>query len=131
MFQLKLSNLHVATMTMLLWIASLQIPASAQSIAESVKKAQQESAEKPNQFISGKRQLTLSGLRSGEGYFNSDGTQMVFQSERDPANPFYQIYLMDFEFGDVTRISPAWQNDVRLDSPGRQASAVCVNTRRP
>ena len=59
-----------------------------------------------NLFISGKRQLTLEGLRSGEGYFNADATKMVFQSERDPANPFYQIYVMDFEFGDVTKVSP-------------------------
>ena len=31
---------------------------------------------------------------------------MVFQSERDPANPFFQIFLLDFEFGDVTPVSP-------------------------
>jgi len=60
----------------------------------------------PSEFISNTRQLTLDGLRSGEGYFNADATEMVFQSERDPANPFYQIYLMDFELGDVTKISP-------------------------
>lgn len=31
---------------------------------------------------------------------------MVFQSERDPGNPFYQIYLMDLETGEVERLSP-------------------------
>ena len=31
---------------------------------------------------------------------------MVFQSEREAGNPFYQIYLMDRESGDVERVSP-------------------------
>lgn len=31
---------------------------------------------------------------------------MVFQSEREAENPFYQIYLMDLETGDVERVSP-------------------------
>lgn len=52
------------------------------------------------------RQITFEGLRAGEGYFSSDGKRMVFQSERDPANPFYQIYVTDFETGDIERISP-------------------------
>lgn len=52
------------------------------------------------------RQLIYEGLRSGEGYFSADGGKMVFQSEREPGNPFYQIYLMDLETGDTNRISP-------------------------
>ena len=52
------------------------------------------------------RQLTLDGRRSGEGYFSADGRKLVFQSEREPGNPFYQIYLMDLETGDTTRVSP-------------------------
>ncbi len=52
------------------------------------------------------RQLTFDGRRSGEGYFSHDGRKLVFQSEREPGNPFYQIYLMDFERGDVRRVSP-------------------------
>ena len=43
-------------------------------------------------FLSNVRQLTIEGLRAGEGYFSRDGKQMVFQSEREPGNPFYQIY---------------------------------------
>lgn len=31
---------------------------------------------------------------------------MIFQSEREEGNPFYQIYLMDLETGDQERISP-------------------------
>lgn len=57
-------------------------------------------------FLSGVRQLTFEGRRAGEGYFNRDGTKMVFQSEREPGNPFYQIYLLDLETGDTERISP-------------------------
>ncbi|MDJ0839176.1 MAG: M28 family peptidase [Acidobacteriota bacterium] len=52
------------------------------------------------------RQLTFEGKRAGEGYFSSDGSWMVFQSERSAENPFYQIYLMDLETGDIERVSP-------------------------
>jgi Tol biopolymer transport system component len=58
------------------------------------------------ELIKNPRQLTLEGRRSGEGYFSADGRKLVFQSEREPGNPFYQIYLMDLETGDTTRISP-------------------------
>ncbi|MBX7230777.1 MAG: M28 family peptidase [Bdellovibrionales bacterium] len=51
------------------------------------------------------RQLTFQGNRSGEGYFSSDGTKMIFQSERQTGNPFYQIYLKDLESGDIKRLS--------------------------
>ncbi|HRH96936.1 MAG TPA: peptidase M28, partial [Prosthecobacter sp.] len=57
-------------------------------------------------FVTNARQLTFEGKRSGEGYFNADGTKMIFQSEREEWNPFYQIYLMDLETGDQERISP-------------------------
>jgi Tol biopolymer transport system component len=57
-------------------------------------------------FLSKVRQLTFEGVRAGEGYFSHDGKQMVFQSEREPGNPFYQIYLMDRESGDTLRVSP-------------------------
>ena len=57
-------------------------------------------------FLSNERQLILEGKRSGEGYFSPDGRQLIFQSEREPGNPFYQIYSLDLESGDVTRVSP-------------------------
>ena len=57
-------------------------------------------------LLSGVRQLTFEGKRAGEGYFSADGRKMVFQSEREPGNPFYQIYLMDLETGDTSRVSP-------------------------
>lgn len=59
-------------------------------------------------FLSNTRQLTFEGRRAGEGYFSADGSLMVFQSERDAANPFFQIYLMDRETGDVSRVSPGF-----------------------
>ena len=50
--------------------------------------------------------MTFAGRRSGEGYFSQDGSQFVFQSEREEGNPFFQIYLMDLEKGQVRRVSP-------------------------
>jgi Tol biopolymer transport system component len=58
------------------------------------------------QFLSRIRQLTFDGRRSGEGYFSPDGQSLIFQSERDPGNPFYQIYILDLETGDSHRVSP-------------------------
>jgi len=57
-------------------------------------------------FLSGSRQLILEGKRSGEGYFSADGKALVFQSEREPDNPFYQIYYLNLETGDSHRVSP-------------------------
>ena len=57
-------------------------------------------------FLTRIRRLTIEGRRAGEGYWSKDGTKLVFQSEREPGNPFYQIYLMDLSSGDVTRVSP-------------------------
>ena len=57
-------------------------------------------------LLTGTRQLTFEGRRAGEGYFSKDGSQLVFQSEREPGNPFFQIYVMDLETGDVERVSP-------------------------
>jgi Tol biopolymer transport system component len=52
------------------------------------------------------RQITFAGRRAGEGYFSADGKRMIFQSERESDNPFYQIYLLDLESGETTRVSP-------------------------
>ena len=57
-------------------------------------------------FLSRVRRLTVDGRRAGEGYWAPDGQRLVFQSEREPGNPFYQIYTLDFGTGDTTRISP-------------------------
>lgn len=57
-------------------------------------------------FFSQARQLTYEGRRAGEGYFGADGQAMVFQSEREPGNPFFQIYHLDLTTGDSWRVSP-------------------------
>ena len=61
-----------------------------------------------SRFLGNARQLTFEGVRAGEGYFSRDGKAMVFQSERDKENPFYQIYWMDRETGDIERVSPGY-----------------------
>jgi len=58
------------------------------------------------EFLARVRRLTVEGRRAGEGYWSPDGTRLVFQSEREPGNPFYQIYVLDLGTGDVKRISP-------------------------
>jgi Tol biopolymer transport system component len=57
-------------------------------------------------FLSRIRRLTVEGKRAGEGYWSPDGNRLVFQSEREPGNPFYQIYTLDLTTGDTKRISP-------------------------
>lgn len=57
-------------------------------------------------FLSNTRQLIYEGRRSGEGYFSPDGKALIFQSERAPDNPFYQIYILDLVTGDSHRVSP-------------------------
>ena len=57
-------------------------------------------------FLSNTRQLIYEGKRSGEGYFFPDGKRLIFQSEREAGNPFYQIYTLDLESGDSVRVSP-------------------------
>ena len=62
-------------------------------------------AAEESRFLSNIRQLTYDGKRAGEGYFSEDGTALIFQSEREPDNPFYQIYLLDLLTGDTHRVS--------------------------
>ena len=69
--------------------------------------AQQAATVSPERdFLTQVRRLTVEGRRAGEGYWSPDGRRLVFQSEREPGNPFYQIYVLDFGTGDVRRISP-------------------------
>jgi Tol biopolymer transport system component len=56
-------------------------------------------------LIKNTRQLTYDGIRAGEGYFSADGNSMIFQSEREENNPFYQIYLLNFLNGEIEKIS--------------------------
>src|SRR5580765_7337379 len=56
-------------------------------------------------FLSRIRRLTVEGRRAGEGYWSPDGKRLVFQSEREAGNPFYQIYVLDMASGETKRIS--------------------------
>ncbi len=66
----------------------------------------QETENIEDKFLHHTRQLIYEGNRSGEGYFSEDGRYLIFQSEREADNPFYQIYILDFETGDIHRVSP-------------------------
>jgi Tol biopolymer transport system component len=77
--------------------------------AASLGPAAGQSSEGPSperEFLSRIRRLTVEGRRAGEGYWSADGKRLVFQSEREPGNPFYQIYVLDLTTGDTKRISP-------------------------
>ena len=58
------------------------------------------------QLLTNTRQLTFEGRRAGEGYFAPEGNALIFQSEREPGNPFFQIYHLDLTTGDTHRVSP-------------------------
>ena len=73
------------------------------SLAEADPPAQLEAS-----LLTNIRQVTFAGRRAGEGYFSQDGSQLIFQSERDTDNPFFQIYLMDLTTGDTQRVSPGY-----------------------
>lgn len=68
-------------------------------------KAADEAAQE-ERFITNTRQLIFEGRRSGEGYFSPDGGKLIFQSEREEGNPFYQIFVLDLNTGETTRVSP-------------------------
>src|SRR5499426_1704467 len=57
-------------------------------------------------FLTRVWRVTVAGKRAGEGYWSPDGKRIVFQSEREPGNPFYQIYVLDLASGEIKRISP-------------------------
>lgn len=57
-------------------------------------------------FINQTKQITFVGNKSGEGYFDSTGKKIIFQSERFQQNPFYQIYTLDLVSGQTKLLSP-------------------------
>ena len=68
--------------------------------------AEKKEAACEQRLLSKLRQVTFEGRRSGEGYFSPDGSALIFQSEREPGNPFFQIYRLDLKTGDTKRVSP-------------------------
>ena len=82
-------------------------------------------------FLTRVRRLTIEGKRAGEGYWSPDGKRLAFQSEREPNNPFYQIYVLDLESGDTKRISRDRQDHVRVLPAGHRRDRVRLDPRRP
>ena len=83
------------------------------SVGAALQSAPQTGAIRPSEnresdFLTRIRRLTVEGRRAGEGYWSPDGNKLVFQSERESGNPFYQIYALDLTTGDTTRISPGY-----------------------
>jgi Tol biopolymer transport system component len=74
-------------------------------VAAAFLSAQSASPPGERDFLSRVRRLTVEGKRAGEGYWSPDGTRLVFQSEREPGNPFYQIYMLDLASGESKRVS--------------------------
>ena len=83
----------IVRVLVMLLVAAVTLPAQSSDVSEST-------------FLSRVRRLTIEGKRAGEGYWSPDGRRLVFQSEREPDNPFYQIYVLDFTTGETKRISP-------------------------
>ena len=76
-------------------------------------------------FLSRVRRLTVEGRRAGEGYWSPDGKRLVFQSEREPGNPFYQIYVLDLDDRrHEAHLARHRQDDLRV-LPARTATRSC------
>ena len=98
--------LHIVVCLLLLFWPSVGV---AQNPAEDITETNpKQAAAAEAKLLTRTRQLTFAGRRAGEGYFNADGSEMVFQSERESGNPFFQIYVMGMETGDIEKISPGY-----------------------
>src|SRR5215208_1697856 len=84
------------------------------SVSAALQAGPQQSANRPagdnheSDFLTRIRRLTVEGRRAGEGYWSPDGRKLVFQTEREPGNPFYQIYTLDLTSGETKRVSPGY-----------------------
>src|SRR6266849_4513330 len=78
---------------------TLAVRAAVAVLALASSLAAQPAANHESDFLTRIRRLTVEGRRAGEGYWSPDGKRLTFQSEREPGNPFYQIYILDFTTG--------------------------------
>src|SRR5207248_8355620 len=99
--QSKCDNAH--TMTFLRGVLAAALMAAPLAAYQTTPPTYQE-----RDFLSRIRRLTVEGRRAGEGYWSPDGKRIVFQSEREPGNPIYQIYVLDLGTGETKRISPGF-----------------------
>jgi Tol biopolymer transport system component len=93
-------------MTIMMSARTRQLFAGAATLAVAASSLTAQTPYQERDFLTRVRRLTVEGKRAGEGYWSPDGKRLVFQSEREPGNPFYQIYTLDLTTGDTKRISP-------------------------
>ncbi|MEZ6123377.1 MAG: M28 family peptidase [Planctomycetaceae bacterium] len=104
-----MTTLHFPARLMFLplFILLTGLPSTAAAQEDDITKTDPAAAAKLEaRLLSRTRQLTYDGRRSGEGYFSADGRRLIFQSERQEGNPFFQIYLTDLDTGKTQQISP-------------------------
>ena len=89
------------------WLSQCgQDPDSQTGASPAIPIGEADNREHENQLLSETRQLITEGARSGEGYFAANGQELIFQSERGDANPFYQIFIKNLKTGVETPVSP-------------------------
>jgi len=91
------------TITFFTTLALFAIPAATERLESELTDKQVK--ENEERLLSRARKLTFAGKRSGEGYFSADGKKLIYQSERLPENPFYQIYVLDLVTGETDLVS--------------------------
>lgn len=105
---MRLDSIASCTRILALFVSVFQaIVCSAQQSSDDIATSDPVAAAKmESRLLTNISQITVNGMRAGEGYLSDDGNWIVFQSERSPDNPFFQIYLMNLKSGEVERISP-------------------------
>ncbi len=91
------------TITFFTTLALFAIPTATERLESELTEKQVK--ENEGRLLSRGRKLTFAGKRSGEGYFSADGKKLIYQSERLPENPFYQIYVLDLVTGETDLVS--------------------------
>ncbi|HXG19697.1 MAG TPA: hypothetical protein VNN62_11575 [Methylomirabilota bacterium] len=83
-------------------------PGSEQGPHAAASSAEKDARQAQERLLTHVRQVTFADQRAGEGYFSRDGSLLIFQSERKPGNPFYQMYVLNLTNGDIRRVSPGY-----------------------
>ncbi len=85
----------------LLWYALFLAACGASPQAMATAKSSDKRAEP---LLSEMRQLTFAGRRASTSAFRGDGSQLLFQSEREPNAPTLSLYWMDLKSGETRRL---------------------------
>jgi Tol biopolymer transport system component len=109
-FNLRSKNVclkNVSSIVQFVFVATFIAACAHDGGTEAVNKTNATWKENSN-IIGSHRQMTFEGTRTGEGYFSANGEWIIFQSERDTKNPFYQIYLQNLNTKKTGRVSPGY-----------------------